>query len=148
LGGDAPPQARGVACKRSSIKNGALSRLKPIDVPTATVEQLTNAYRHAAAAHGAATVGSDHEAVNHHHNIVAAIYRELRRRGTAAQLALVPLLQDPDDAVRTWAASHALEFTPEKAERILTEVASGRGLLAFSAKMTLQEWRKGSLSFP
>jgi len=61
---------------------------------------------------------------------------------------LLPLMQDPDDAVQSWAASHALEFAPEQAESVPVDLAEGRGISAFNAKMTLWEWRKESLSFP
>jgi hypothetical protein len=118
------------------------------DVPGSSVEQLTAAYQRAASAHGQATAAGDHEAANRHHDLVAAIYRELRSRGLLAQKALLPLMQDPDDAVRSWAASHALEFSPEQAEPVLIALAESRGISAFNAKMTLREWRKGNLSFP
>ena len=80
--------------------------------------------------------------------MVSAVYRELRARGKTAQNALLPLMTDPDDAVRGWSAAHALEFAPEQAEPVLTALADSRGVSAFSAKMTLREWRKGNLSFP
>jgi hypothetical protein len=118
------------------------------DVAGASLEQLTDAYRRAASAHGEATVAGDHEAANRHHDILAEVYRELRARGTAAKEALLPLMQDPDDAVRSWAAAHGLEFAPEKAEPVLSALAESRGISAFNAKMTLREWRKGNLSFP
>jgi hypothetical protein len=34
------------------------------------------------------------------------------------------------------------------AEHVLTEVVSENGLRAFSAAVTLREWKKGTLSFP
>ncbi len=73
--------------------------MKPIDAPTLSVNQLIDACRHAASAHGEATVGGDHNTANHHHDIVAAIYRELQRRGTSAQLALVPLYGSSDSTM-------------------------------------------------
>jgi hypothetical protein len=118
------------------------------DLAGATLEQLTDVYRHAAAAHGEATAAGDHEAANRHHDIVAAVYRELRSRSLSAQKALLPLMQDPDEAVRSWAAAHGLEFAPEEAEPVLTALAESRGISAFNAKMTLREWRNGNLSFP
>jgi hypothetical protein len=118
------------------------------DLPRASLKALTDAYRREASAQGEATVAGDHEGANRHHDILAAVYRELRARGASAQQALLPLLQDPDDGVRSWAAAHALEFAPEQAEPVLTAVAESRGVSAFNAKMTLREWRKGTLSFP
>jgi hypothetical protein len=114
----------------------------------ATLDELTTAYRHAASAHAEATAAGDHESASRHHDTLAAVYRELRVRGASAQRALLPLLQDQDNGVRSWAASHALEFAPERGEPVLARLAESRGVSAFSAKMTLREWRKGTLSFP
>jgi hypothetical protein len=57
-------------------------------------------------------------------------------------------MQDPDVAVRSWTASHGLEFAPEQAEPVPVALADGPGMSAFTAKMTLREWRKGNLRFP
>ena len=122
--------------------------MNPSDITSSSIEELADGYRRAASAHGQATHAGDHETANRHHDMVAAIYRELRARGRSAQEALLPLMQDSDDAVRSWAASHALEFAPEQAESVLNVLAEGRGISAFNAKMTLREWRKGNLSFP
>ena len=122
--------------------------MNPIDISNASDEQLTDAYTRAAFGHGSATRNGDHEAANRHHDAITAIYRELRVRGGRAQSALVPLMQHGDECVRSWSAAHALEFAPEQAEPVLTELAAGQGFAAFNAKMTLREWRKGRLSFP
>ena len=119
-----------------------------MDFPGATIERLTDAYHRAASAHGEATVAGDHKAANRNHDVLAAVYRELRARGASAQKTLLPLMQDPDDSVRCWAGSHCLEFAPEQAEPVLRALSESRGILAFNAKMTLREWRKGNLSFP
>jgi hypothetical protein len=118
------------------------------DVSSASLEQLIDAYRHAASAHCAATVAGDHENANREHDVLAAVYRELRARGISAQMALLPLLGGLDDGVRGWAAAHSLEFAPKQAEPVLTAIAEKGGISAFNAKMTLREWRKGTLSFP
>jgi hypothetical protein len=112
------------------------------------VDELVANYRIAASAHRRATARGDHVAANGHHEVVAAIYRELRRRGITAQNELLPLLKDPDPAIKGWAAAHALEFAPDVAEPVLAEIASGRGMQALNAEMTLDVWRKGKLSFP
>ena len=122
--------------------------MNPSDIPSSSVEELADDFRCVASAHSQATLAGDHENANRHHDIIAALYRELRARGASAQKVLLPLMQDPDDAVQSWAASHALEFAPEQAESVPVDLAEGRGISAFNAKMTLWEWRKESLSFP
>jgi len=119
-----------------------------MDTSGARVERLIESYRSAALAHGEATSSGDHELANRHHDTVAEIYRELRSHGRSVQMALLPLLADPADAVRAWSAAHALEFSPERGEAVLTDLAQGGGGFAFNARMTLREWQAGRLSFP
>ena len=64
-----------------------------------TVEMLVKRYGEAAAAHGRATEAGDHKKANKAYEQVAAIYRELRRRGPNSQRALLPFLNDPDPGV-------------------------------------------------
>ncbi len=80
---------------------------------------------------------------------LAAVYRELRRRGPDAQAALLPLVTDPNPGVRLWAAVHALEFDPARGEPVVAEAArSDPSLRGFSAQITLREWKAGRLRFP
>jgi hypothetical protein len=113
-----------------------------------SVEVLTEWYVDAAATHRRATAAGDHHAANVAHDALAVIHRGLRARGLIGERALLFLLHHADDAVRCWAASHALEFAPEKAEATLTRLAAAKGPVAFTAKMVLREWRAGNLSFP
>lgn len=74
---------------------------------------------------------------------------ELRRRGPEAQSALLKLLGDERGEVRSWAATHAPEFAPDRAEVVLGEIASGpESLEQFEARLVLEEWRAGRLRFP
>ena len=118
------------------------------EIATADAQALVAAYRAAAVAHGRATNDGDHRAANRHHDIVAAIYRELRKRGDSARRELLPLLDDIDPYVRAWAAAHALDFAPDRGERVLRRLAESPGAIGLSAEMTLREWAKGSLTFP
>ncbi len=113
------------------------------------VAVLLQRYAASAAAHGRATETGDHKAANAAHESLSAVYRELRRRGTEAQRALLPLLEDRDIGVRAWAGAHALEFSAVDGERVLTQIAEiPKSLVSFSAKMTLRQWREGKLRFP
>jgi Domain of unknown function (DUF2019) len=112
------------------------------------VDELVVTHAENAAAHGAASARGDPDAANRHHDAVAAIYRELRRRGPEAQRGLLPLLDDRDGWVLCWAASHALEFAPTDGEQVLLELANQEGLEGFTATTTLSEWRRGTLRFP
>ncbi len=119
-----------------------------VDLSTASTDELVDAYRTAAELHGAHSIDGDYESANHQAELVAAVYRELRDRGPEAQRALLRLIDDRNEGVRSWAGAHALEFAPERGESALAELAEGQSVAAFNAKMTLGEWRQGTLSFP
>lgn len=119
-----------------------------LDLSAASTDELVDAYRAAAELHGAHSIDGDYESANHQAELVAAVYRELRDRGLQAQRALLRLVDDPNESVRSWAGAHALEFAPESGEPALAALAEGPSVAAFNAKMTLREWRQGTLTFP
>ena len=98
--------------------------------------------------HGRTSVLCDFRDGNPEADTVAGVYRELRRRGREAQRALLPLVDDEEEGVRVWAAAHALEFALGVGEPALTLLSQGVGPAAFTATVTLCQWRKGELSFP
>jgi len=110
-------------------------------------DRTVTKYAAAAALHGKATHEGDSDLANRSYEELASIYRSLRERGERDRL--LPLLEHADPAVRGWAAAHALEFAPERAVTVLTALASGPpSPERLTAQMTLQEWRKGKLTFP
>ena len=122
--------------------------MKAQKIGNVTVADLLRMYSAAAVAHNEATVQGDHRTANKQHDIVATVYRELRARGPEAQRSLLGLLDHPSEAVRGWAAAHALEFAPEDGKPVLEAIAAGAGIWAFTAGVTLEEWKKGVLRFP
>ena len=110
--------------------------------------EIVATYRSAASEHGRHSATGDHEKANPQAESLAAAYRELRRRGEESQRLLLPLLHDEDPSVRAWAGAHALEFASEAGEATLEDLAEGDSLSAFTARMTLREWRQGRLTFP
>lgn len=118
------------------------------EVNTANNPALIKAYALAAQRHGEASRNADYKAANQQYEIMATICRELRARGRDAQLGLIELLNYTNFDVRLWAATHSLEFAPELGEPVLTELSNSGDLAGFDAKMTLSEWRKGTLRFP
>jgi Domain of unknown function (DUF2019) len=118
------------------------------DLDGLSTEELVGVYQDAASRHGAATLGADASTGNADADIVASVYRELRKRGQES--ALLVLLESPDLGVRSWAAAHAMDFAPSEGEPVLAALAQSTesGLIGFSAEMTLREWRNGRLEFP
>jgi hypothetical protein len=118
------------------------------DFQSRSVNQLAQEYVSAAIAHGNASTAGDHSEANRQHDTIQDVYRELRSRGKSAQNVLLGLLEHPNEAVRGWAAFHALEFAPNEAEPVLEVLSESPGISGFNAEMTLKEWRKGTLKFP
>jgi len=108
--------------------------------------ELLDAYRLAAKNHRAASLAGDYRAGNPQADIIARIYRELRRRGHETQRALLDLLDDEDPGVRGWAAPRALEIEPERGVPVLEALAQSEPWPESSeAETTLKVWRKGEL---
>ncbi len=117
-------------------------------IKSADIDSLLAMYKEAASVHGRATQEGDYRTGNRQHGVIAAVYRELRRRGATAQRSLLGFLDDPDISVRCWAASHAMEFAPEEGRPVLEDLSEGSGIPRLSAEMVLKEWQKGTLRFP
>lgn len=115
---------------------------------TDDAESIVSTYMAAAIEHNHATSVGDHKAADRAHDIIATMYSQLRRQGHAGQAELVPLLAHENVGVRTWAASHALEFAPRLGEPVLESLAAEPGFAGFTAGMVLSEWRAGRLTFP
>ena len=116
---------------------------------TRTTEDLVQAYREAAAQQWSAIASGKKKAAQSSSVAVVRIYSELRQRGVNAQGMLLTLLHDIDPGVRVWAASHAMEFAPDKGEPVLRELAEQpRGLTGLIAEHALRQWRDGTLFFP
>lgn len=113
------------------------------DIPALLVE-----YVNAAQVHGEATRSGDYHSANIAYETIAGVYRELRSRGLEAQNRLLNLLNHEDFAVRSWAASHALEFAPQRGLPVLEALSDGQGIWRLEAITTIKEWKKGSLKFP
>lgn len=122
--------------------------LSEATLAAATLDTLIAQYRIAASRHHEATVHGDHISANRSHELLAAAYRELRRRGGDAQRQLLPLLAEDDYGVRMWAAAHALEFAPDEGRRALERLVSEPGIAGFTARITLESWAAGTLRFP
>ena len=113
----------------------------------ATPAHLLDAYAEAARAHAKATLEANPEEANRQYHELHSVYAELRRRGPREIRRLAPLLSDPHAGVRLWAATHLLEVDPAGSESVLRELAKQGDLIGFSAETTLDQWRKGNLSF-
>ena len=148
---DAISEALGIPL--SQIAGAAVAERVPqprsVDVARADLAALQAAYVEAALTHAHASGEGNHRTANRAYERLSAVVRELRARGTEAQGVLLLLLDDERIQVRGRAAAHALELAPERACRVLEEIAAGPSSLEeLAAKMMLQQWRNGTLRAP
>ncbi len=111
------------------------------------LDKLINKYIEAAILQGKATNEAKSKTGNQQYTIISKIYHQLKNDPEVGLLPLVKLLNHSNDYVRLWAAAHTLSINPEKAEKVLMELSDKKPFWGFNAKMTLQEWKKGSLNF-
>jgi hypothetical protein len=105
-------------------------------------------YEEAAALHGQASKEGAHRTANAQYKRIITTWKELRSRGEAGREALVQSMGSSNPHVRSWAASHVLEFDPRSAEAELERLANGPpSIVRLDAEMTLKEWRAGNLKF-
>jgi hypothetical protein len=90
---------------------------------------------------------ADYKTGNKNFKIIQKIRKELKLNPENGIEKLEHLLEHPNDYVRLETATSFLPINTEKAEKILNDIASKRGLNSFTAKMTLEEWHKGNLKF-
>lgn len=76
---------------------------------------------------------------NKYFYILNNIVDELKNTDNITQLLV--LLTHSDDRVKYEAASKLLLVVPDEAEKILVDISQKRGLLSFTAKQTLREWK-------
>ncbi|WP_324680659.1 hypothetical protein [Hymenobacter sp. GOD-10R] len=103
-------------------------------------KQITR-YRQAALLHGRATATGDYQAGNQQYDQLASVYSALKSQGPTAVALLGSLLQDEDDSVACWAATHLLPYQEAQAIATLTRVAATSGIVGFTASITLEEWQ-------
>jgi limonene-1,2-epoxide hydrolase len=112
------------------------------------IETMCGEFTKAATAYCAAIRTGDSRSANRHVHRAADVYRKLRAQGEVGQAAILALLRSDDEAIRYMAAVHALDFAPEKGERVLTEIMLGPpSPVRLLAQTSLSQWRSGLLRF-
>ena len=110
-----------------------------------STESTISTFRQAALMHGEATLSGNYKAGNKCYNTIKKCYLLLKEKGGDSINSLLPLLQDKNDSVATWAAYYLLPNQHQLAINTLQAIANKEGIIAFGAKTTLDEWQKGKL---
>ena len=73
-------------------------------------------------------------------------FRKLRDAGKLSDLT--KFLDHENVRVRLWVSTHLLAFNEELAKQSLKKLADGQSsFVGLDAKLTLQEWNKGNLTY-
>jgi len=108
------------------------------------VETLVHQFAENVAAQTEAMRHGDAKTGNKHAKRYIKAFQELRALGDEGRDGLIPLLFESRDDVRAMAAASLLRHRHAEARRVLQELASGQGLVAFSAAETLKGWNEGT----
>ena len=110
------------------------------------IQDLICKYREYAVAHGAAICSGEYKAANKYHDKLTSLLPLIREAGDDAAVALAQLVNDRDDAVVCWSATHLLSANEAVAIPALNRLVKKSGPMAFNAKMVLKQWEKGELA--
>ena len=111
-----------------------------------SIESILDQYKQAAYLHGQATLTGEYKKGNRYHDVIIGCYIKLRTTGIEAVEQLLTLLDNEDDSIATWAATHLLPYREKRAMEVLTSISTKPGIIPFNAQMVLSEWRKGALT--
>lgn len=100
-------------------------------------------FEEAAINHGHASEKGDYKFGNRNCEIIFEVIQFLKKNNKI--ISLMIFLDHPSDSVKSWAASYLLPLKESEAVNTLQEISKGKGIIAFSAGITLKEWRKGTL---
>jgi hypothetical protein len=90
---------------------------------------------------------ADTEKQNQAAHRIHACYKALRET-EEGRAGIIALMSDPSPHVRAWAAAHSLQWMPDAAQEVLEALRDENVFpYSFDAEMTLEEYRKGRLSF-
>lgn len=109
-------------------------------------ENLLKQYISGAEEHGQGTESGDHKKANLAYSHINDAYKKLKEKNPKLT-DLIPLLSHSNSSVRSWAASHLLSINSEAALPVLEKISQEKGLTAFSAEMTIKQWKEGKLEF-
>jgi hypothetical protein len=106
------------------------------------IDDLLAGYREGAEG----TSASDPKVANRWQRKMHACYKQLRE-SPEGRAAIVSCLDDPSPHVRCWAGAHCLQWELSNAKFTLERLRDSKGPCAFTAEITLEQHRKGKLSF-
>jgi hypothetical protein len=101
-------------------------------------------FKETAKKHAEATEEGNYKLGNKHFDIIRTSTDYLKTENKIDYL--YQLINDEDVGIRLWAATYLLPFYEKDALSVLSDIENNKGLIAFTAKMTIEEWKKGNLT--
>ena len=96
--------------------------------------------------HGEWIEKGDYKKANQAFNDILINFNILKKENSSLE-NLVPLLNNKNNSVRYWTAFFLLRSKEILAVKTLEDISDKKGIVAFSARTTLKEWKNKSLSF-
>lgn len=115
---------------------------------TKKIKSVIDEYKNYAINHGKATLEGNSAVANRNYDKLKTVLKKIREFGNEGGLALLSLLEEDNQSIRCWAATDSLKFDENKAKKALKKLSKEDGIIAFDAKMVLQEWEKATLKLP
>ncbi|KGF42597.1 MULTISPECIES: DUF2019 domain-containing protein [Prevotellaceae] len=107
------------------------------------IEAACRRFEEAAIKHAEATETGNYAQTNKSYQVIAKSARYLKETNSLKHLS--KLLDSESVGVRMWAATYLLPIFERNAMQILQSIASGNNIHSLTAKMTIDEWEKGTL---
>lgn len=110
-------------------------------------EKWISEYAELTKLYGDAIEAGNHKQANKVYDKLMEAYRQIKAQGALTSEDFHELLFAPSMGTRLWAATHYLAISNDEAEKVLASLGEvPNSLLALSAKITLEEWKKGNLT--
>jgi Domain of unknown function (DUF2019) len=109
---------------------------------------LISEYKKHAQNHGKGTMDGNPKLTNRSYHKVMETLNKIKKYNDEGYKALSQLLEENNDYIRLFAATHLLNYNKQKAEKTLQEITQKPGIVSLDAEVVLQEWKNGNLKIP
>lgn len=107
------------------------------------IETASRKFEEAAIKHAEATEAGNCTQANESYQVIVKSARYLKETNSLKLLS--KLLYSESVGARMWAATYLLPVFERNAMQILQTIANGNNIHSLTAKMTIDEWKKGNL---
>jgi hypothetical protein len=97
--------------------------------------------------HGDATLNGDSKAANNSYEKIIDNIKLIHDVDPEGEV-FMGLLKHENESVRLWSSTHALFMSEAEALEALIKISQGSSIFSFGASITVDEWKKGSLTSP